>query len=383
MLLAMLGHAMLTTAVFNQLHARHIPRRLMKSLTWAELAFAILMPAALVGTFLRDRVSLGEFPSWLRDLPWPATLYVLACAATGICGSAWWLVLRARLGPPHNLRFDTARRLVDTGNLDRQAWLAEAHPLVRLPGNQILDPRLIERGIELESLSEDLDGLSIVHLSDFHFTGRIGKSYFRDLVDASNRLEPDLVAITGDLVDEAACLDWAPEIFSRLSSRLGVYFILGNHDLLIDSARLRSRLTSAGLVDLGGQWRQVLARGRPLLLAGNELPWFAPAAHWAKAPPRTAGGPLRIALAHSPDQLAWARANEVDLLLSGHTHGGQIRVPGVGALVSASRLGVHYADGTFYRAPTTLHVSRGVSGELPLRWFCPPEIVRLRLCARR
>ena len=69
-------------------------------------------------------------------------------------------------------------------------------------------------------------------------------------------------------------------------------------------------------------------RGQRVVLAGNELPWFRPAADLAAAPRDGQGSPLRIALAHSPDQLAWARRHEVDLLLAGHLHGGQIRCLG-------------------------------------------------------
>jgi hypothetical protein len=118
-------------------------------------------------------------------------------------------------------------------------------------------------------------------------------------------------------------------------------------------------------------------------LAGNELPWLVPAADMSNCPPRNGDGPLRIVLAHSPDQLDWAQAQDADLLLAGHTHGGQIRLPLIGPILSPTREGVKYASGVFYAPPTIMHVTRGVSGLLPLRLKCPPEMVYLLLHAAR
>jgi hypothetical protein len=97
-------------------------------------------------------------------------------------------------------------------------------------------------------------------------------------------------------------------------------------------------------------------------------------------PPALAGGrPFRIAVAHSPDQFGWARYYDFDLMLAGHTHGGQIRFPLIGPVFSPSHHGVRYAAGTFYQPPTLMHVSRGLSGTRPLRFNCPPELARLNL----
>jgi predicted MPP superfamily phosphohydrolase len=124
-------------------------------------------------------------------------------------------------------------------------------------------------------------------------------------------------------------------------------------------------------------------RETPLLLAGNERPWFGTAPNLANAPPPTAaGGPFRILLSHTPDQIAWARRNHFDLVLAGHTHGGQIRIPLAGPIVSPSRYGVRYASGTFFEGRTLMHVSRGLSGLHNLRWRCPPELALLELSAR-
>ena len=88
-----------------------------------------------------------------------------------------------------------------------------------------------------------------------------------------------------------------------------------------------------------------------------------------------------LLLSHTPDNIRWAQWNQIDLMLSGHNHGGQVRLPGFGPVYSPSIYGCHYASGVFWEPPTLLHVSRGISGKHPLRWNCLPEMTRLVLRA--
>jgi hypothetical protein len=156
--------------------------------------------------------------------------------------------------------------------------------------------------------------------------------------------------------------------------------VLGNHERRIDSRAFRELLKESGLVDLGGRWIETQVRGERLVMAGNEIPWFRPAPDLGEGPPPSVrGGPLRIALSHSPDQLAWARRHEVDLFIVGHTHGGQVCLPLVGPIFSPTLCGVRYALGTFWAPPTVMHVSKGVSADFPVRFLCPPEAVLLTL----
>ena len=99
-----------------------------------------------------------------------------------------------------------------------------------------------------------------------------------------------------------------PDTLGRLKARYGVYYIFGNHDLRIDNRRLQKVLDDCGLIYLGGRWKVIEVRGRPgapgtrVLVAGNELPWFKPAADLGTCPPRSEV-PFRLLLSHSPDQL--------------------------------------------------------------------------------
>jgi len=117
-------------------------------------------------------------------------------------------------------------------------------------------------------------------------------------------------------------------------------------------------------------------RGEPLVAIGHEGPWAKPKPDHLKGCP---SGPFRLCLSHTPDNIAWARREQIDLMLSGHVHGGQIRFPVIGSLLVPSRYGRRYDCGTFEEGPTLLHVNRGVSGEHPLRYGCKPEVTLLTL----
>ncbi len=219
-------------------------------------------------------------------------------------------------------------------------------------------------------------------LSDLHFSGRVGQEFFHEAVRLANELQPDLVALTGDLIDKTRCLSWIAPTLGRLVARYGAYYVLGNHDLRVNVGRLRTELSRAGLIDLGGSWRIIEMNGRSIALAGNELPWIRRATDKSQCPMTAHGGePFRVLLAHTPDQFAWAHRQGFDLMLAGHTHGGQIRFPVVGPIVAPSRHGVRYAGGTFYEPPTVMHVSRGLSSLMPLRINCRPELTLLVLRA--
>ncbi len=387
LLLAILGHVLLWAAVVNRTHGTSLPRKAAHTASAICLLLLLGIPLLFGGWIYVAgwQIFLGSFRLW--PVPPPgrmvAVLYVGVCAAGAGMAIAHWVWRNILLGPPALIRSQQTRSLSLQGIGDAVTSEEHAHHfLIHLPGNEILDLDLSERAIDVPRLPAALDGLSIVHLSDFHFTGRVGKAYFREVVRVANHARPDLIAVTGDLVDDRRCLDWIPDTLGQLTARYGVYFVLGNHDLWNDGEEIRRMLTDHGLVDLGGRWVMAEARGEPIVLAGNELPWIAPAADLRFCPRRTpGGGPIRIVLSHSPDQIKWAQAQDVDLLLAGHTHGGQIRFPILGPLLTPSQAGVRYASGIFYAPPTIMHVTRGVSGEFPVRLNCPPEMAHLVLHA--
>ncbi|MBC7924460.1 MAG: hypothetical protein H7039_02280 [Bryobacteraceae bacterium] len=113
----------------------------------------------------------------------------------------------------------------------------------------------------------------------------------------------------------------------------------------------------------------------PVVLCGDETPWMGTHPDLSSVSTES----FRILLSHTPDNITWARQQRIDLMLSGHTHGGQIRLPILGPIYSPSRFGCRYSAGVFWLAPTLLHVSRGLSGREPIRYNCPPELTKLVL----
>ncbi len=379
---AFFGHMVLCVALINRAHATPIRTRVGK-LVWLSMFVIVPVVPVLFGYWFWGRAERLESAVDFSSIPTAAVPYLATCWLAAFAATFHWM--RKRVNGSLSASLHSDRRRIHRLLQDPAAPDFENHGhhfLVRLPGNQILDLDVAERELQLNGLPPALDRFTVLHLSDLHFTGRVAKSYFQKVVQICNELEPDLVAVTGDLVDCSACIGWIPDTLGRLTSRYGCYFVLGNHDLETDLPALREHLDGAGFIDLGGRWIEVNVGDCGIVLAGNELPWSPPAADFEQAPPPSSrGGPIRIALTHSPDQLPWAQRNDVDLLLAGHLHGGQIRLPLVGPIVSPSRHGIRYASGVFQAPPTIMHVSRGVSGEIPLRLNCRPEVAKITLRA--
>lgn len=384
LMLALFGHVALWVAGFNQLHALPLPCRLIHAIEKAVYLIVAAVPASYV------------WQAWHTGRLWPPnqggfatnawTGYLVLCGVVAPIVVVRWMIQRLHVADGGALisNHSTFVKVAnEVGQPLAHGWRTQL--LARFPGNQIFDLQINEKQLQIERLSRNLDGLSIAHLSDLHFTGGIGRLFFEYVCEQVNQMDADLVAITGDLVDKTPCLDWIPETFGRLQGRQGVFFVLGNHDKRVRNVpELRAALTRHELVDLGGRWRIVTVRGEPILLAGNEAPWFRPVPRPEQEPPAPPGPPpLRVLLSHSPDQLRWSRRNNFDLMLAGHNHGGQIRLPWIGPIVAPSRYGVKYASGLFYEPPTLLHVSRGVAGLHPIRLNCRPEITRLVLRSKR
>ncbi len=252
---------------------------------------------------------------------------------------------------------------------------AKRHALY--PLNQFLDLSVEEKDLPVQGLPADLDGLKVAHLSDIHLTGQIDPAFHALAAKYAADWHPDVAFVTGDLVDFEPFTIELPTVFQSLQCPLGQYFVLGNHDLRVPNpTATRRTMESIGWIDLGGKSLLQTWRGLPVELLGNEMPWFEPYPQPATEPPA-----LRIALCHTPDQIDWARRNQVHLMLAGHTHGGQGRLPVLGPVLSPSWYGSRYASGEFYLSPTTLHVTRGLSGVHLMRINCPPEVSLLTLRA--
>jgi predicted MPP superfamily phosphohydrolase len=196
-------------------------------------------------------------------------------------------------------------------------------------------------------------------------------------MDRCRDWDPDLVALTGDIVDSDDHYRWIVPLLGRLHWREGAYAVLGNHDSYRDPAIVRRRLRKIGMHVLGNSWEQTTLRGQPLVVIGNEAPWFRPEPQLANCPT----GIFRLCLSHTPDQIGWAKKNKIDLMLAGHVHGGQIRFPVIGSVFVPSLYSRKYDCGSFHEPPTVMHVSRGLAGQHPMRFNCRPEVTKIVLRA--
>ena len=377
--LALWGSTALWLKIFDAVHARAWSSRPAKLANPFILACLALVPLGLAAWYFDGQTRLVDLLA-TRQLSLPL-LYVVCCW----CVAIW---TAPELLRPH--RPDAAVVLISnhTTHADLHKTLGDAclgssfwRFANRIPGNQLMHLSVHHERIKIPRLPPGLEAMSIAHLSDLHFTGKIQRPFFDEVIRETNALKADVIAITGDIVDQDQCLDWLPLTLGQLQAAHGVYFVLGNHDRRHHADEIRRRLAECGLIDLGGHWLPLEMNGSQIILAGNELPWFSPPADLRDCPARTAAGPLRILLSHSPDQLRWAQRHDIDLMLAGHTHGGQVHLPWTGPLVSASKMGTDYAAGLIYEPPTVMHVSRGLSQTIPVRFGCPPELARLELHA--
>lgn len=386
---AFLGHFAIAVWLFNRLHTLPWPRSAIKLAERAILLAAVGVPVVYAGRLLITGVGLlpQEFLSagslTAAEIAW--LIYPALCSLALLAVLPLWLIPKLLERTPAALLandatdFDIAAHLGFRPVGDRSTdWLS------RLSANEILRLRIQRKTLRVERLPPKLAGLSIAHLSDLHMTGKLTRPFYEAVVEQTNALQPDLILITGDIAEKVACLDWIAPTLGRLQAKCGKYFVLGNHEMkLPDVAPLRKALADVGIADISSRAQRVALRDTEILLAGTELPWFG------TAPPIAARGDaektsdgerlFRLLLSHSPDQYAWARRHDFDLMLAGHTHGGQIRLPYLGALIAPSRYGFRYASGVFYEAPTLLHVTRGIAGQHQIRLNCPPELALLTL----
>lgn len=374
---AALGHGFLWTAIINRLHALRGPRLLVKVCTLGCLTAIFGLPI-VIAERLRQTPQTPFNPFERGD--WIA-LYLGACFVTAIASLAAKLwIERHRFDRSVLLRWQAERRDPSPVVAARAAAHGSARWLTALPGNEALALSIDRKHLAIPRLPAELEGLSIAHLSDLHITGGIGREYFAHLAQEVNALRPDVIAVTGDIIENTRCRGWLADSLGALCAPLGVYFILGNHDVLIDGQRTREELIDLGLICVSSRWLRAEWNGAAVLLGGNEMPWIRPAADLAELRPRsTEDGQFRLALCHSPDQFGWCRRADVDLALAGHTHGGQVQLPILGILASPSLYGTQYACGVFRRGATVMHVTRGIGGQTPLRWHCPPEAALLTL----
>ncbi|HXJ97168.1 MAG TPA: metallophosphoesterase [Terriglobia bacterium] len=243
----------------------------------------------------------------------------------------------------------------------------------------LIDPEITDTPIWLHRLPAPFEGLKIVHLTDIHHSLFTPLEQVERVVQLANRLEPDLVALTGDYVTlSPAYIAPVARALGKLRARRGVFAVLGNHDFQVDADQVTRALRCHRIRVLRNSRHPIRAGGKTLWMIGVDDLWWnsddLPAA-LESVPARDA----KILLCHNPLGVWQASARGVDLVLSGHTHGGQVRLPGIRSLYR-SKLGERFVEGWNRLKGTQIYVSRGIGKVVvPIRVACPAEIACLHL----
>jgi predicted MPP superfamily phosphohydrolase len=333
----------------------------------AGLLVALVASAALL------LWSHAQDPWWTWS--WPLRAYPILCL---VSGALIWPLTSLRLGMrgrPTGIHGrselldltapDGAEPLIGRGS---RSWQ------LRLPGNEAFHLRRREWELPYPGLPEALDGLSIVQLTDLHFAPCFDRAFFDRVVALCRQWPADLVVITGDLIDHDSVLPWISRVLEPLEARLGKFAILGNHDAEHQPDLIIEELNRAGFESLEARWICLEEQGARLVLGGTSAPW-GPAIEPAAIPPAE----FRLLLSHSPDLFYRARNWGIDLMLSGHNHGGQIRLPAAGPIFMPSIYSRRFDRGFFRSGPTLMYVSEGIAGKHPYRYGCSPEVCRFVL----
>jgi len=232
--------------------------------------------------------------------------------------------------------------------------------------------------IFLRRLPQAFDGLRVVQLSDIHHSPFTSREQIERAVETANSLKPDIIALTGDYVSKernyaAPCA----ELMGRLRARHGVYAVLGNHDHWTDAALITDLFRAEGITVLVNQGMRFEKDGAALWLAGVDDTMVG----LEDLPLALAGSreeELKLLLAHNPIILRRAARAGVDLVLSGHTHGGQVTLRSERSASGRPRR--RLLKGLANQGETQIYITRGLGTVvLPVRFGCPPEVSLLEL----
>jgi len=246
-----------------------------------------------------------------------------------------------------------------------------------------LDFRVRELDVPLPGLPLDLDGLRILQLSDIHLSAFLHESELARAIDMARELRPHVTVVTGDLISfRADPLDACIRQLARVRSDAGTFGCMGNHERY---ARLEARVVEAGaragIRFLRGQ-AQTLRFGNSVLnLAGVDYQSLADRGHYLRGAERlVVPGAVNVLLSHNPDVFPVAARQGYNLLLAGHTHGGQVTVEILDRSISPARFFTPYVYGLFRAGRSAAYVTRGIGTiGIPARIGAPPEIPILRL----
>lgn len=232
-------------------------------------------------------------------------------------------------------------------------------------------------------LPRSFHNIRIVHISDIHYGFHMDQHKLQQIVNKINLEHADIVCFTGDLIDEGHVeLRSAISVLKQLQAPFGKFAVLGNHDYRRTTPdKSTNALQEAGFKVLFNSHMELLWKGARIAIIGLE-DWFGGHPDMEAATRGLREEQFKLVLAHEPDMADMIMEFPVDLQLSGHSHGGQISIPGVHSVPWNPEMGIKYPSGlyTFPSTPFRLYTTRGVGMTfMPIRLFCRPEITVITL----
>lgn len=241
----------------------------------------------------------------------------------------------------------------------------------------------------VEGLPPAFEGFRIAHLTDLHLSDKTSMKRIRCAIDEANAARPDMIALTGDYVTGNRCL--IPAVFEelrRLSAPHGIVAVLGNHDHWVDTTETRKYLVMISAADLTNS-NIIIERGDAGLCFAGVGDMWEDIQDIDAALRNVDPGTPRVLLSHNPDFAEKIpEGYRVDFMISGHTHGGQVVLPIIGALVVPSAYGRKYSAGLVQGPHCPVYISRGIGvigygHGLRFRFNCRPEIPIYTLRAKK
>ena len=335
------------------------------------LEIGLHLLSAIIGLGILARAVLHEGDLFAKIEGWPvATIvwfgYLALCLAVFVAYVAIALVKKAR-GPFRDPSVRVEARPTPYASPVQP-------PLPRV--NQLFDLELVEIEIQVPGLDPGLQGLTVGNLTDFHLGKFCQEGYVRFAIDQLMEQEPELLAVTGDFVNYPRYLDKCFKTLEGVTAPLGVYAVRGNHDYWVGAEETERGILDLGMTLLHDRAVEVERNGATLLVAGIESPWNKAGIPFDFIPADS--DRLKIVLSHTPDEFPKLAKQNPHLVMSGHTHGGQICFPFFGPVVVPSNYGRKYDRGLFKIGDSLLYVSKGIGCHPPLRTLCKPEVTLFR-----
>jgi predicted MPP superfamily phosphohydrolase len=347
---------------------------------WVALREAVPCVAAC-GPLLLVVIGAVTLPKRLTGVSQGA-YWVAAAAAGPLQYAIPWLGWSAIIWAMNAGRVSAASALVAGASVAAFSFLTGLAVML------MLRPRVQDVGVTCTEVTVDrlphaFDGYQILHVSDIHGGGHLSRGSVPDRLAKAEALHPDLVVFTGDLAASHGAVEEAADALACLTARDGTIAVLGNHDHWIGEKRVAAALAARGARVLGNEHLTLARNGDILYMVGVKDASYVRRDDLPAALAGIPDGAPVIMLTHSPDVVYKPLSERASLILSGHTHGGQVVFPWIGPLYVPTRLGRRRMSGLLSLDGRLIFINRGL-GEIfpPMRLNCPPELALLTLRRR-